>query len=71
MSKEIVIEMSGGHKLRLTVSKFGEMCRIIEEQARKETANKIYNFVEKFLKYDEEDLKTELKQYIKELLGEE
>lgn len=40
--KEIVVEMSGGHKLRLTVGKFGEMSRILEESTRKETAKEIF-----------------------------
>ena len=38
--KEIVVEMSGGHKLKLRVSKFGEMSKILEEYTRKETAEK-------------------------------
>lgn len=38
--KEIVVEMSGGHKLRLNVGKFGEMSKILEEYTRKETAEK-------------------------------
>lgn len=40
--KEIVVEMSGGHKLRLNVGKFGEMSKILEEYTRKETAKEIF-----------------------------
>lgn len=38
--KGIVVEMSGGHKLKLSVGKFGEMSKILEEHTRKETAEK-------------------------------
>ena len=39
--KEIVVEMSSGHKLRLSVSKFGEMSQIHEKYIRKEMATEI------------------------------
>ena len=39
--KEIVVEMSGGHKLRLTVGKFGEMSRVLEDFTRKEMVKEI------------------------------
>lgn len=47
--KEIVVEMSGGHNLRLTVGKFGEMSRVLEEFTRKETAKEF--FTELFKQY--------------------
>lgn len=45
--KEIAVEMSGGHKLRLTVGKFGEMSRVLEESTRKDTAKEILQVIEK------------------------
>ena len=45
--KEIAVEMSGGHKLRLTVGKFGEMSRVLEESTRKETAIEILSMIDK------------------------
>lgn len=53
--KEIVVEMSGSHKLRLTVGKFGEMGRVIEEYTRKETAKEIINMLIPDCKYCDED----------------
>ena len=44
--KEITVEMSGGHKLRLTVGKFGEMSRVLEESTRKETAKEIFRAID-------------------------
>lgn len=44
--KEIVVEMSGGHKLRLNVGKFGEMSKILEEYTRKETAEKLLDEID-------------------------
>ena len=38
--KSIIVEMSGGHKLKLSVGKFGKMSKILEEHTRKETAEK-------------------------------
>lgn len=46
--KKIVVEMSGGHKLRLSVGKFGEMSKILEEEIRKETAEKIFSFIKHY-----------------------
>ena len=48
--KEIVVEMSGGHKLRLSVGKFCEMSKILEEQTRKETAEKFAEKVKEIAK---------------------
>ena len=42
-NKKIIVEMSGGHKLKLTIGKFGEMSKVLEEYTRKETAEKILN----------------------------
>lgn len=47
--KEIVVEMSGRHKLRLTVGKFGEMSRVLEESTRTETAKEILQEVKSLL----------------------
>ena len=45
--KGIVVEMSGGHKLKLSVGKFGEMSKILEEHTRKETAEKFAEMAKK------------------------
>ena len=64
--KEIAVEMSGGHKLRLTVGKFGEMSRVLEESTRKETAkeilqelwySKLETTIEVSSKHNKEDIK--------------
>ena len=54
--KEIIVEMSGGHKLRLTVGKFGEMCKILEEHTRKETAEKFAERVKMAFYYEFDEL---------------
>ena len=45
-NKKIIVEMSGGHKLKLTIGKFGEMSKVLEEYTRKETAEKIYRMAD-------------------------
>lgn len=45
--KVIVVEMSGGHKLKLSVGKFYEMSKILEEYTRKETAEKFAEMANK------------------------
>ena len=47
--KSIIVEMSGGHKLKLSVGKFGEMSKILEEHTRKEMAEKFAERLKEFL----------------------
>lgn len=61
--KEIVVEMSGGHKLRLTVGKFGEMSRVLEESTRKETAKEILSLA---IKHDD-GYETDMPRFIDDL----
>lgn len=42
----------------------------VRKPACREIANKIYTFVNHYLKYDEEDVKTALSNYIKGLFGD-
>ena len=69
--KEIVVEMSSGHKLRLSVSKFGEMSQIHEKYIRKEMATDIYKFVYNHMRWDEEMIVDSLKNFIKDKYGVE
>lgn len=51
--KSIIVEMSGGHKLKLSVGKFGEMSKVLEEHTRKETAEKFAEMLKEMYDYDE------------------
>ena len=70
--KGIIVEMSNGHKLKLSVGKFGEMSKILEEHTRKETAKECY---EKMLEdcpiiCDEEHTYSEFVKHYKNWLKE-
>ena len=44
-SKEISIEMSGGHIIKMNVGKWAEMSKVIEQQAVKDTAREIFDWL--------------------------